>query len=104
MMSGNVTFTRAALGHLYALAGKQAEARKTISELKELSSKRYVTAYDIAIIHAGLGENDQAFEWLDKALQERSSWLPYLRVEPRIDELRSDPRFKALLDRVGLTP
>jgi serine/threonine-protein kinase len=103
-MSGNVTFTTAALGHLYALSGKQAEARKTIAELKELSSKRYVTAYDIAIIYAGLGENDQAFEWLDKALEERSSWLPYLGIEPRIDELRSDPRFKALLERVGLTP
>jgi hypothetical protein len=58
--------------------------------------------FDSAIIYAGLGQRDQAFEWLEKPYKERSSWLAYLKADPRLDPLRSDPRFQELLLRVGL--
>ncbi len=103
-MSGNLTFSLAGLGHLYALSGKKAEALRVVNDLKDLSGKRYVPAYDVAVIHAGLGEKDRAFEWLEKAYAERSGWLAYLNVEPRMDPLRSDERFVDLVRRVGLSP
>ena len=63
---------------------------------------RTVDAVDIGLVYAGLGWTDQAFEYLYKAHQERSGWLTYLKVEPRLDNLRSDPRFKNLLELVKL--
>ena len=101
-VSGNVTFAKAGLGHLYAASGERARAEEVIAELDQISKSRYVPAYDVAVIHAGLGDKDQAFEWLDRAYQEHSSWLAYLRVEPRLDTLRSHSRFAALLKRVAL--
>jgi len=103
-MSGNLTFAKAGLGHLYAISAEKAKAENVIAELDEISKTRYVPSYDIAVIHAGLGERDLAFAWLDKAYQEHSSWLAYLKVEPRLDDLRSDSRFEHLLRRVGLVP
>jgi hypothetical protein len=67
-----------------------------------LSSKKYVSPYDLAMIHVGLKETDEAFEWLRRALEERSVWLGYLSVEPQLDPLRSDPRFQELLGATGL--
>jgi len=90
------------LGHVYAVSGRKDEARKVIDELKELSKRKYVSSYHVALIYLGLGEKDQAFEWLDNAYRERSDLLVYLRVEPRLDSLRSDPRFVDLVRRVGL--
>ena len=101
-MSGNVTFTTAGLGHLYASAGKTAEARTIFEELHERSKHTYVPAYDLALVCVGLGWTDQAFHWLDKAHEERSGWLTYLKVEPRLDGLRHDVRFDELLRRVRL--
>jgi DNA-binding winged helix-turn-helix (wHTH) protein/TolB-like protein/Flp pilus assembly protein TadD len=92
----------ASLGHAYAVAGQPAEARKILFELHELSKQRYVLPYCFALIHAGLDEKDQAFAYLEKSYQERDSWLNHLKVEPRLDSLRSDPRFGDLLRRVGL--
>jgi hypothetical protein len=63
-----------------------------------------VPAYAIAQLHAGLGDKDQAFLWLDRALEDHSEWLMFLRVDPAIDNLRSDPRMSALLVRIGLQP
>jgi tetratricopeptide (TPR) repeat protein len=102
-MSGNVTFALAGLGHVHALAGDTRKASAIADSLLARSEKSYVPAYDIALVYAGLGRTDQAFEYLDKAYQERSGWLTYLRVEPRMDGLRNDPRFKALLARLRLT-
>ena len=90
------------LGHVYAVSGRKDEARKVIDELKELSKRKYVSSYHVALIYLGLGEKDQAFEWLENAYRERSDLLVYLRVEPRLDSLRSDPRFVELVRRVGL--
>lgn len=100
--AGDVTFPMAGLGHLYAVGGRKAEAKLIIASLRELSKKRYVPAYDIAIIYAGLERRDETFDWLEKAFGEGSSWLPYLNVDPRLDNLRADPRFADLLKRVHL--
>jgi tetratricopeptide (TPR) repeat protein len=92
----------AALGHAYAVAGKRAEARKVIVELEQLSKRKYVSPYFIAVIYTGLGERDQAFTWLEKAYQERHQYMTLIGVEPLFDPLRSDPRFAALLRRLGI--
>src|SRR5260370_11491252 len=89
------------LGHAYAVSGNREEAQKVMDELEELSKQRYVSSYHIALICTGLGEKDRAFEWLEKAYEERSDLLVYLKVEPRLDRLRSDPRFTRLLRRMG---
>ena len=94
----------AGLGHAYAAAGDARGARKILRELERLSKERYVCPYDVAGIHAGLGERDEAFKYLERACEERSSWLIFLAVEPGLDALRADPRFADLLRRIGLHP
>lgn len=103
LLGDSVSFAVAGLGHAYALSGKKGEARTRLNELILRSQKSFVTSYDLAVLYAGLGENDQAFEWLEKAFAEHSGWMVYLGVEPRMDVLRNDPRFQDLLHRVGLT-
>lgn len=98
------SFFLAALGHAYALAGRRNDAEKVLQTLFQRSQKSYVSAFDVATIYAGLGEKDKAFTWLDKAAAERSSFLVYSKWEPRLDPLRSDPRFERLLTRIGLPP
>jgi hypothetical protein len=73
------------------------ESDPILEQLHELSDCRYVMAYWIAVIHTGLKEKDEAFEWLGKAFQERSPMLAWAKVDPRLDRLRSDPRFQGLL-------
>ena len=90
------------LGHALAVAGRRDEALATLEGLRQLSATRYVSPYSIALIHSGLGDRDQALAWLDKAFAERSDYMPYLRLEPMLDGLRSDHRFAALVERVGL--
>jgi Flp pilus assembly protein TadD len=92
----------AMLGHAYAVSGKKEEAAKLLEELQELSKRKYVSSYDVAMIYVGLGDNDQAFERLEQAYKEQAAWLIYLTVDPRLDSLRADPRFVALVERVGL--
>jgi serine/threonine protein kinase/Flp pilus assembly protein TadD len=103
-LSGGRSQMVAFLGHAYAVSGKRGEALKTLDELKELSKRRYVGPYNVALVYAGLGEKDQAFEWLQKGYEERSSELLWLAVIPGFDSLRSDPRFADLLRRMGLPP
>jgi TolB-like protein/DNA-binding winged helix-turn-helix (wHTH) protein/Flp pilus assembly protein TadD len=93
----------AALAHAYALIGRRAEAQKMLRDLEQKSKRDYVSPYVIATVYAGLGEKDRAFEFLEKAYQERSldiSW--HIKADLRIDNLRSDPRFTNLLSRMGL--
>ncbi len=92
----------ALLARAYALSGKAAEARHLLSTLEELSKQRYVSPADIGVLHGDLGEKDEAFQWLEKAYEERSNFLINLKVDPVFDSLRSDPRFAALLARMGL--
>lgn len=94
----------AALGHTYAVAHQTAEARKILDQLKERSQQTYVQPSLIALIQIGLGDKNQAFDWLQKAYDDRSSGLLYLKVDPAWDSVRSDPRYLDLLRRVGLSP
>ena len=98
------SWTLASLGHTYAIAGKREEALRLLNRLKELSTRRHVSPYHIAAIHAGLNEKEQAFEWLEKAYQQREQSLIFLKVDPLMDNLRSDSRYADLLRRVGFEP
>jgi TolB-like protein/DNA-binding winged helix-turn-helix (wHTH) protein/Tfp pilus assembly protein PilF len=92
----------AALGHAYAVSGRGGEAQKVLNKLKELSKRRYVPPFDVALIYAGLGEKDEAFAWLEKAYEERAvRRFLFLKIEPAFDGLRSDSRFQDLLRRMG---
>jgi serine/threonine protein kinase/tetratricopeptide (TPR) repeat protein len=99
---GGVTEVWSSLGHVYAVAGKRADAQKVLDHLKELSVHEYVAPYNFAVIYAGLGDKDEAFVWLNRAYQERSYLLTYLTVDERLDNLHSDPRFDELRRRIGL--
>ena len=90
-----------ALGYAHAASGDKQKAQKTLEELKDLSKQRYVSPYWIAMVYAGLGNNDSAFEWLEKAYLEKSGGMVWLQAEPQWDAIRSDPRFQELLVRVG---
>ncbi len=100
--SGGSARMIAELGHSYGCAGKRDAAYRIIDELKELSSKQYISPYNIALVFTGLGEKDQAFEWLDKAFEDRSGLLVYLNTQHSFDSLRGDPRFHDLARRIGL--
>jgi tetratricopeptide (TPR) repeat protein len=90
------------LGQAYAMAGHQAEARKILEEIIALSEKIYVAPHDIALIYALLDENDKAIEWLQKFYKERGQCVSLLLLTPRLDSLRTDPRFTELLKKMGL--
>jgi len=96
------SLTKGGLGHLYAILGKKTEALTLLDELKQLAAREYVPPTSVALIYVGLGEKDEAFVWLEKAYEERSFQLQWLKVEPRWDSLRSDPRFANLMRRIGL--
>lgn len=90
----------AARGHVAGVSGRQAQAAEALGELVRLSARRFVTSYGIALVHAGLGQNDAAFASLNNAFDERSNWLVWLRLDPRWNGLRSDPRFTQLVSRM----
>ncbi|HET9531740.1 MAG TPA: tetratricopeptide repeat protein [Blastocatellia bacterium] len=94
--------TLAGLGRAYGRLGSRKKAMEVLDELDALSQTQYVSPYDIAEVYLCMGENDRAIEWLERACDDRSSWLILLGVEPRFDPLRSDPRFKDILARIGL--
>jgi tetratricopeptide (TPR) repeat protein len=101
-LSGGNRLYLAELGHAYALAGKTEEANKILEELQKLSKQKYADASYIAMVYVGLGEIDGAFRWLEKAFEERAFGLTLLKVEPRFDRIRPDPRYKVLLKKMGL--
>jgi DNA-binding winged helix-turn-helix (wHTH) protein/TolB-like protein/TolA-binding protein len=90
------------LGYIYAVTGRSAAARSVLSGLKKTSEKRYVSPFYTSIIYVGLGEKDHALEWLERAYEVRDPEMVFLNVEPQLDVLRSDARFKGLLAHVGL--
>jgi eukaryotic-like serine/threonine-protein kinase len=93
----------ALLGHAYAAAGRQTEAQATLDQLRALAGQRYVPSYPVAAIYAALGRKDEAFAWLERAYEERDSWMNYLALDPRLDPLRSDARFATLLQRLNVS-
>ena len=103
-LSGGDPLIAGGLGHAYAVSGQRDRARKLLEELKQLSKHRYVAPYEIAVIHIGLGDKEQAFEWLEKAFQDHSHWLLWLKVDPRFDSIKGDPRYLDLRRRMGLPP
>lgn len=92
----------AQLGHIYASAGQTAKARRVLAELKQLARRRYVSPYNFAVLHAGLGERGEALRYLETVEQDRSEWFAAVNVDPRLDALHSDPRFQAVVRMVGL--
>jgi len=100
--SGNWSFILEDLGYASAKAGQSARAREILDGLKQRVDTEFVDAFIIAAIYAGLDDRDQTFLWLDKAREQRSGSLPWLKVDTHFAPLRSDPRFGAALQRMGL--
>jgi TolB-like protein/Tfp pilus assembly protein PilF/predicted Ser/Thr protein kinase len=99
-LSGNSTQMIAALGWAYAAAGRRDMAQGIVAELERRSTESYVDPYFVATIFAALGEKDEAFALLNKACEERSYWMPWINIDPQLDNLRSDSRLEALVQRV----
>jgi tetratricopeptide (TPR) repeat protein len=102
ILSDRAPVALAGLARIYAVSGNRSKAQKLLDQLLELSRHRYVSAYDIALVHFGLGNVDRGFEWLEKAFKERSGWLASLRVEPRFDTVRQHRRLKNLENKIGI--
>lgn len=94
--------TLADLGTVYAFAGMEREAREVLEDLQEMREDRYVCPYRSGTIFIGLGEDDEAFEWIGKACEDKSNCMPLINYDPRLDPIRDDARFDALVDCVGL--
>jgi serine/threonine-protein kinase len=101
-LSGRAPYDLAILGHLHASRGRNAEASALLAELETRARERYVSPVAFAMLHAGLGNLDEVFAWLERAYEERRGWLVYLKVEPLLDRVRDDPRLAALISRMGL--
>jgi TolB-like protein/Flp pilus assembly protein TadD len=100
-LSGGGTKMVSELGYTYAVSGRKTEADTELKKLLRLSKKHYVSPYEIALIYVGLGANDEALIWLEKAIEDRAWESITLEVEPKLDCLRSEPRFTELLRRIG---
>ena len=96
-------FMAAALARAYAAAGKRAEAKEILSQPSRESSLQYVSPFYVATVYVGLGENDAALDWLERAYQDRSNGLIFLNVDPELDGVRSSARFQSLQREMGLS-
>jgi TolB-like protein/DNA-binding winged helix-turn-helix (wHTH) protein/Tfp pilus assembly protein PilF len=94
--------SRMHLAHLYAVTGRPADAGKLLDELEHPPHGQFVSSYDLASIYAGLGNKDQALQWLERAYDERAPMIPLMGIDPLLDPVRSDPRYQALLRRLQL--
>ncbi|UCG53272.1 MAG: protein kinase [Candidatus Latescibacterota bacterium] len=90
------------LGVIYSLSGKEEDAIKVLAALQELSERKYVSPFCVALIYVGLGQIDKAFWWLEKAYEECDHWIETLKVHPALDTVRSDSRYADLLQKTGL--
>ena len=103
-IDANWPYIIAELGYTYAASGERSQAEIILQQLKERAAREYIDAILIANIYVGLGQKDQAFAWLEKAYQERSGLMPWVKGEPKWDPLRGDARFADLLRRISLPP
>jgi TolB-like protein/Tfp pilus assembly protein PilF len=106
-LSGGSPLMRAGIGHAYAMSGQKREAQRVLDELRKMNEQteqKHLLPYFLAAIYAGLGEKDEAFRSLETACQTRSEGLMWIKVDPALDNLRSDPRFENILRRVRLAP
>jgi len=101
-LSGGLAGPSFGLAHLEAASGNEQEARRILAELTEARSTRVVSAWGIAVLHASLGDVDEAFHWIDAAIEEHAPGLAMLRVHPRLDPIRNDPRYLPLVRKLGL--
>ncbi len=101
-LAGRMPVMVAALGHTYAQAGHRRRAQELLDELSQHPSEQYVPSFCIAVICAGLGEDEEMFQRFERAYEERSSWMFALKVEPMFNRYRSTPRFDKLLAQIGL--
>jgi len=102
MLSKDTPVYLSGLGHAHALAGNRDEALKILEQLAALSAPIPPSPFHIALIHVGLGNDDSAFQWLEKAYRQRALQLIYLKVGPKFDRLRKDPRLTDILRRLGM--
>jgi DNA-binding winged helix-turn-helix (wHTH) protein/TolB-like protein/Tfp pilus assembly protein PilF len=100
-LSEGSTLPLASLGHLYAVTGQREKARDVLTQLDRRGRHRYVSPYFRAAIYAGMGDQERAVTWLEKAYEERAYWLISIKVNPWFDPLRSDPRFQSVQQRIG---
>jgi hypothetical protein len=101
-MAGSIALPSFGLAHLEVSRGNQARARTMLAELEAGRAHRVVSAWGIAALHACLRDADEAFRWLDTAIEEGATGLIFLRVHPRLDPIRGDRRYPRLLARLGL--
>jgi len=101
---GAGTLVLGRLGYVYAISGKRDEARQALAELKQAAREQFVSPYAIANVYCGLGEKDRAFAWLEKAYEVQDETLGFMRFDFPMDPLRSDPRYAAMMKRLGLEP
>jgi len=102
-LSGGSPLMKATLVRACAESQKKPEANEMLNELNELSKQQYVSAYEVATIYVALGNNEQAFQLLEKGYAEHSFHLVYLNVSPQFKSIRSDRRFQNLVQRIGLS-
>jgi TolB-like protein/DNA-binding winged helix-turn-helix (wHTH) protein len=100
--AGGLNSVVATLAYAYAQGGRRADAERALAVLKKRSEDRYVAAFDMAIVYAGLEDRERTFEWLDRAFLERSTWLVHIKWDDRFAGVRGDPRFANLLRRMGI--
>jgi serine/threonine-protein kinase len=101
-LPGAATYTRATLGFALARAGNTSVAEEILHDLEAKRAREYLSPVELATVHISLGNNDRAIDWMEKAYEERRGWMAYLNVHPVVDPLRAEPRFKALVRKMGL--
>jgi serine/threonine-protein kinase len=101
---GVSSIVQGAIGHLYATSGQESKALAILDHLREQIGASYVAPHTLAAIFAGLGDKDQAFEWLDASYENRIELLAWIKVDPRFEVLRGDYRFDRFLEKIGLNP
>jgi TolB-like protein/DNA-binding winged helix-turn-helix (wHTH) protein/Tfp pilus assembly protein PilF len=100
-LPGSHAFAMANIGGTYALSGRRADARQVLTELQQSANQHYVPAIYVAAIYAALGDRNEAIGWTQRGYDERSDYMVYLKTEPWVDSLRTDPRFQHLLQLIG---
>jgi tetratricopeptide (TPR) repeat protein len=102
LLSGSGPYGLGPLGYAYARSGSVNEAEKVLNQLLAFSKQGYVVSYGIALVYNGLGVKSGALQWLERACEEHDRFITNVKVEPALDNLRCEVRFKAILQRVGL--
>jgi len=102
-LPGAAAYATAALGYVLARGGAEAEARILLDELTARAKEGYVSAVAFAMLHLGLSEHERALDWIERAREERRGWMAYLTVNPLLDPLRTEPRFREIVARMGLS-